>query len=415
MKSVFTILIFLCAGFSAFSQKDYFVYIQSDNRQPFYVSMDGKTRSSSEGGYIILSNLKAQAYQFAVGFPKNAFPEQTFVVNINNKDAGFQLKNFLEKGWGLFNMQTLDVVMNRNNEAANPIATTVTGEKKTDAFSSLLSNVVNDSSILYQNKPEPKTVAVTQTAPEQAKPENVTQANTTPVTIVTTPPVEEAKKELATAPVVADTASAIVESAAATENAAATKRSLSAIKKITETTTPFAFVQEYVVTSEEGIDTVYVSIPLMQESVVVEESKPAVAVVPETPAPKVETQPEVKQQPELVEQKPEEQEKHNQVRIDNSDCKNLASESDIDKLRVKLVSQEDLNDKIATTKKLLKSRCFTVKQLRAISELFSNDESKYRLLEAAYPFTLDTYNFYTLEDLMQTQYYQNQFKAMIKR
>jgi hypothetical protein len=75
----------------------------------------------------------------------------------------------------------------------------------------------------------------------------------------------------------------------------------------------------------------------------------------------------------------------------------------------------DLDEKIATTKKLLKSKCFTVKQLKAISELFAEDESKYQLFETAYPFTLDTYNYAALEELIKSDYYRNRFNAMLRR
>jgi hypothetical protein len=49
------ILLFIFFGRKAsFSQQQYFVYIQSENKQPFYVLLNGKTYSSSEYGHNIV-------------------------------------------------------------------------------------------------------------------------------------------------------------------------------------------------------------------------------------------------------------------------------------------------------------------------------------------------------------------------
>lgn len=418
MKVVFIILLSLFAGFTAFSQKDFFVYIQSDNRQPFYIQMEGKTYSSTESGYIILSNLKAQAYQFAIGFPKNAFPEQNFVLNINNKDAGYQLKNFDQKGWGLFNLQTLEVVMNRNNDLLSTTAATVTGVKKTDSFSTLLSNVVNDSSILYSNQPQAQPVTVKQTTiPTQVK---VAEPAVNAVAGTAAPAVTEtAKKEVTTVAeqtketaVVAGTTTVVNEPVAThatvvTEpKPAVPQKSLSSVRKISETTTETALELVYVDDAEAAGDTIRISIPLTRENIMPLTNADAV----KTTVVSADTVVSSKQLPTNTIDA-----KTNQIRVDNSDCKNLATDQDIDKLRVKLLTLNDLDEKLTVTKKVLKSHCFTVKQLKAISELFANDESKYRLFDLAYPYTLDTYNFPSLEELMNSEYYVNRFRAMINK
>jgi len=51
------------------------------------------------------------------------------------------------------------------------------------------------------------------------------------------------------------------------------------------------------------------------------------------------------------------------------------------------------DDKIDLAKKLFKQKCFTVKQVRALSELFTTDQSKYKWLDAVYPFTTNSYYF----------------------
>ena len=93
------------------AQKVYFVYLQSEKEQPFFVRVDEKVYSSTASGYLILSKLRDSVYQFTIGFPQSKFPEQKFSVTVKGKDRGFLLKNFGDKGWGLFDLQTLSVQM----------------------------------------------------------------------------------------------------------------------------------------------------------------------------------------------------------------------------------------------------------------------------------------------------------------
>ena len=110
MKYLIIVAFFLLGSVALSAQEKHFVFIQSDNNQAFYVQMNGKLYSSSGTGYMILSKLVKGTYTFIVGFPQNAFPEQSFECAIDTKDLGFNLKNFGDKGWGLFNLQTYEVV-----------------------------------------------------------------------------------------------------------------------------------------------------------------------------------------------------------------------------------------------------------------------------------------------------------------
>jgi len=472
MKLGLAILLFLLTGFGAFSQKDYFIYIQTDNSQPFYLLMDGKTYSSSDHGYLILSGLQGQAYQFVIGFPKNAFPEQNFILNIYNKDAGYQLKNFTDKGWGLVNYQTSEATMNRNSERGNSM---ISGTRKTDNFSVLLSNVVNDTSILYESvTPQ---IAVVQTAAASAQQPAATQADTAqaskeqpaaqaasnspiptqgtgtaavaPVAAVTAATATSNNATTDASKQVADTAakaavvaaepliaaktdtlatekkitsdSTVAKVAVKTDSAVAVvpaKPMLSSVKKISVSSSEIALEEVYIDSTSSGVDTIRVATPLINETIVQTPVAVGTAVAPVAVTPAETLKADTTHKKETADAdttvaitKPV----AHHAQINNSDCKNTATDADIDKLRVKLLSLNDLDEKIATTKKLLKSKCFTVKQLKAISELFAEDESMYQLFETAYPFTLDTYNYFTLEDLLKSDYYRDRFKAMIRR
>jgi hypothetical protein len=151
MKQLLACFLLLAFPILAWCQTDHFLYLQTDYKQPFYVRYNSKIHSSSENGHLILGNLQEDTtIQFIVGFPKNAHEEQQFKLTIKN-DFGFLLKNFGEEGWGLFNLQTLELIKNNNQPPEKKVAqqTTAGGVKKTDAFSTMLANAVNDTAILY--------------------------------------------------------------------------------------------------------------------------------------------------------------------------------------------------------------------------------------------------------------------------
>jgi hypothetical protein len=100
--------------------------------------------------------------------------------------------------------------------------------------------------------------------------------------------------------------------------------------------------------------------------------------------------------------------------VTNANCKNTATDYDVDKLRVKIMAIEDEDDKISAAKKVFKTKCFFTNQIKALSEVFPNDAGKYKLFDAAYAYVYDLNNFITLQSLLKDDYYISRFKAMIK-
>src|SRR3954452_16994485 len=136
---------FMVLSLAAHAQQLHFIYIQADNKQPFSVELNGKYYSSSSIGYIILPKLSDGTYTLKINFAKNSYPEQSFKIDVNGKDYGYALKNFGDKGWGLFNLQTTDVIMNNTVEPQENSQANVT--TNTSAFGIMLADAVNDQSI----------------------------------------------------------------------------------------------------------------------------------------------------------------------------------------------------------------------------------------------------------------------------
>ncbi|MBK8952244.1 MAG: hypothetical protein IPM85_08130 [Chitinophagaceae bacterium] len=119
MKKLCLSLLMMFIVANAIGQKVYFIYIQSEAGQPFFIKMKEKVFSSSSSGYIILSKLTDTAHSFSLGFPKSS-SQYYFSVVMNKKDHGFLLKNFGEKGWGLFERQLLSVQMGSTSPLGIP-------------------------------------------------------------------------------------------------------------------------------------------------------------------------------------------------------------------------------------------------------------------------------------------------------
>jgi len=108
---------------SAKAQPNYYIYIESEENQPFYVKYQNQVFSSSETGYLIMSNVSTGAYDLIIGFPKNEWPTEKFTMQISGKDRGWMIK----KNQSFF-FELMDLV---TGEILKPIADTEYMEMKT--------------------------------------------------------------------------------------------------------------------------------------------------------------------------------------------------------------------------------------------------------------------------------------------
>lgn len=382
------------------AQLNHFIYLQTEGKQPFYAKIDKKVLSSSASGYLILSKLKDGDHTITIGFPKGESGEQTYTCNVASKDAGFLIKNFGEKGWGLFNLQTLDVVM---ANASKPDIAGTPAKEKPDEFSSMLSEVVNDPSI---KQPEKQTASVKESV-AVAKQENK--------------------------PVVAVSEKTVI------------------IKGNT-ITTPAGIETIYIDISNNKPDTVIVLIPVEQgekndtivsggavKYAIEENSKTVTQPKPAIKEEARNNENELKQTEAVVEDKkndkaPEVEADKKFLPIDmkpaaradsaaaiavaspmiNSDCKAIATEDDFFKLRKKMASADTEDEMITVAQKFFKAKCYATSQVKNLSFLFLNDAGKYRFFDIVYPFVSDSHNFSTLENQLTDSYYISRFKAMVR-
>jgi hypothetical protein len=208
---------------TALAQQSLFVYLQTENPQPFYVQMGDKVYSSSPIGHLIISGLPDITCNFEIGFPQHTAQPQRFSIPLRNKDHGFQLVKSGSRGWALRDLQS-DETIKPLKEAGN--SSLLYGErKKDDAFATLMAAVVNDSAVLYTSIVRKDDDVVPTLAPntETKSPEKqpvvkteekliptidtaVTVKKVEAVTVVTPSPPVETAPQVYTGPIARDTA-----------------------------------------------------------------------------------------------------------------------------------------------------------------------------------------------------------------
>lgn len=453
MKKIFLTLLFIGTLLTVHSQKVYFVYLQSEADQPFFVKLDNKIHSSTSSGYLILSKLVDSTYNFSVGFPQSKWAEQNFSVTINKKDHGFLLKQFGEKGWGLYNLQTLAVQM-----SSSPGAKTNTSEKgenkDVSKFTEVLSKVADDPSIMEkpvkkevvekkaevvaikeEKKVEPAVVKE-KVEPELVKPavaieKVVTNEEKKPAVAIAKPQpaktepivvkkeVEEVKLvEVVEKTTMADDKEAKEEDVVivASKNSGPNNESYmpSKVKRWSESSTTEGFGLVFIDDYSNGTqDTIRLLIPNPKQIEVPvsnnkepQEEKRFIEIENNNKKEKEETP--------LEEVKPVVEKVGTSKQLFSNNCTIVADETDFLKLRKQMAAKESDDAMISEAKNYFKTKCFTSEQVKNLSALFLNDENKYKFFDAAYSFVSDADKFSALQNELKDEYYINRFRAMLR-
>jgi len=410
----------LCLSAAGFSQRQYFVLIESETRQPIYVRIGETIYNSSSIGHVIIPALSDSVYVMEIGQASDQSASNQFTIRINKKDHGYQLKKLSDKGWVLFNFQTMEIVYPAKKDGLAQSGYSLI--KRDDGFAKLLSQVVNDTavlySIVYQKPVEPVVKAETKAAAIDSSPGNKEEAAITKKEDAPLPKKEETIKEpvelrqVPKVPVIAVAKVQEVES-----------DSGKYILYLDDKDSVRIFIgadQPVVKNNEEGnkeskktqTPDTNVNAVNKQAAVLVGVASTDSGKISETPK-----EPDVTQVVPQTEHKKEVRDSVTQQKklvLLNSDCKALAWDNDVDKIRLKMLNEKDADSKIGIARKVFKTKCFTAAQIKGLTELFVTDQDKYRFLDAAYPFVFDTENFKQLSYLLSDDYYVKRFRTMVR-
>lgn len=359
---------------NAFAQKRYFVYLQAEDKQPFYVMINQKNYSSSINGHLVIPKLKNGKYFFVAGFPKDKYPEQKFTCVVDDKDQGFVLKQFGNTGWGLFNLVTFKSVM--ANAADWEKEKSIYDTVKIDDDMALVPTKVNNIS---ENKIKPSN-SINNTPKTETKPvEQPIQE-----VVIATPPkfisADQEKKAFVSNDAVKD-----LENNQPPQSNQVLKRIVRTLQK----------------GSSQGLDEIYIDFTVT----------PSDTIALFIPINSIVTTDEViKTSTNLDSAKNKTVGNSNQY---NKSCVYLATENDFARTR-KLMSLETTDDKmISTAKKAIKGKCFTVEQVKALGLLFLAEQNRLKFFTTAKSNIYDVLNFSSLESEFTLSNLIEQFRKLL--
>lgn len=396
------------------AQEKHFVFIQSDTKQPFYVSVNNKLYSSTASGYVIIPKLTDGNYNFTVGFAQNAYPEQTFTTIVQNKDLGFDLKNFGDKGWGLFNLQTLGVTMATTGNT-NVVAKALSESSDAKEPEAVISfDKKKDTPVPPASKPDVDTVVITAVA----KSEEVKE----PVAKVDSPAIADQKAAI-------ETPSTSPQPAKAAEPVANTDKPVD-VRKVAEVAGAEGVSLAYVEGSGKNIDTIHVIIPA---SPVTDNPPASVSAGGSASTAKNNADISSKSKPNTPDASDKSDLKFLDINLgskkdssqvavvsensrimENSNCKNIATEDDYAKLRKKMAMETSDDKMISEARKVYRNKCFTTSQIKALSTLFLSDEGRFKFFDASFVSVADANQYYTLQSEFIDPAFVNRFKALLQ-
>jgi len=110
-KFFISFLLFVALSVKVGAQQTFFIYIESEAREPFYVLIDGKINySSSIHGFLTLPQMTNGVYDAEIGFVKGKYPEQHFLLAIKNQDLGYTLRKLKDNSFDLLNLQSFTTI-----------------------------------------------------------------------------------------------------------------------------------------------------------------------------------------------------------------------------------------------------------------------------------------------------------------
>ena len=444
MKRALLMSCFVLTTLAINAQKIYFVYLQTETAEPFFVRIDDKLYNSTSSGYLILPRLKDSTYNFKLGFPgKNV--DLDFHTSINKKDHGYLIKNFGDKGWGLFDLQTLSIQMPSSN-ARSAVLKNDNSNVEVNAFTDLLSKATDDPSLkqtpVLVKEQEKKTDAVQTIEKEEKKPE-VTEAI-----------VKEEKKADILQPINQEEQKLGSVNANEKKVDSPEKKPIvkteevykrSQITKISGIATLEGFESVFIDEYQSGSkDTVRILIPANKETIVQEETKPDTAkenkkfldILPDTARIINESQAEIKKEegkkwrpfnknktetpdkPQAETKKEEGKKwwpfnKNKAEETETKKCAVMADNDDFLKLRRKMAAKTNDDGMLEEAKKYFKEKCFTTEQIKNLSTMFLSNAGKYNFFDAAHNHVSDIENFPTLQSELKDEYYINRFKETL--
>ena len=146
MKKGFFLLLFIGGFMQLKAQDHHFVFIQTQNEQPFYVKYNKDIFSSTEIGYVIIPRITTDSIEITIGFPKRYGSGIKYQLEVSGKDRGFVMKQLDSTLWALYDLENMKMVIPLEVPAIHHTII----HQTSDPFTDLLAQVTNTPGIAQQ-------------------------------------------------------------------------------------------------------------------------------------------------------------------------------------------------------------------------------------------------------------------------
>lgn len=410
---ILTLFILMLLPVTLSAQQKYFLYVQGENQQPFYVKMEGVIFSSSASGFILLPRLGNGVVDLIIGFPRAQWPEYSFSIEMKSADRGLILKNEQNKGWNLYDLQS-NQIMQGVQLQTKPSSSDNEKKKTDDPFASSLAAAISDPGIkdvdLVTTKTgiPNKTTTPVSPVPQTIKENKDSLGVATPKPVIISVPAKVDEKPISLVPIEKPFIN-IVEKIK--ENRNTNTIGLVFLDKNGDQTDTVELIIEDVLPVEpavlsvtnSGKDSVVQRKELsIKVSDTVEGVQATATAMPQVVTSNKDSTLEINYEKTAATSLPT-----------RKDCKQVAVEKDMINARKKAYSLGSDTDIILLYTKEVKSKCYTVSLVQALSFAFVQDSSRFQFFQEAYPWVMDPANYPQLERLFVSKEYVSKFKKLI--
>ncbi|MDB5231071.1 MAG: hypothetical protein JWN76_1876 [Chitinophagaceae bacterium] len=364
LKVMMVWIMMLFVSLSAWSQ-NHFLYIQADDQQKFALNLNQKNYTSGKTGYVIIPQLTDGQYTLVI---KKQQEELKFPVLVKGKDLGFTLKNNNGK-WHLLNIESKSVIGSGTENTDAPVDTGQPSE-----FAKMLAEATSDPSLLqirFDETARPKKEVVKSDKKKKTgKPVKQTGKDSMDNSLITKV-MEQANQE-GTSIVFYDQGKTKVDTI---------KVLIPADKKAGKGTADRKKTDK---PDAAGVDTFQGKLPErpLKDSV----SNPF-----KQPFAEIKTLP-----------------------AKNSNCTEVAADDDFIKLRKRMAAQNSDALMIQSARKAFSTKCYTSQNIKNLSTLFLNDQTRFQFFQMAFAFVYDPANYNILEDQLLDEKYKDRFRTMLR-
>lgn len=450
-------LIVLFCQIQLFAQNSHYLYIHNTTNQQFKIKLDHNIYISDSNGKLIIPKLNAGELVFSVLSLQENKNNPTFKIELNDKNQGWDL-NMNSNSITLENWITQEKII--PNSLFTEENWWMGSKKKENHFTQMMADLVADSAVLYHTNTiiqSAKYTQIAKTDPILNKGKLVEvatlQTNNTEVPKIdndlVSPPTIDSITVIANAPIIVDSVLVKHEKVLEDTSLVAKKDSVVVdnpkvaiqtkekikIEKHLDTLQSLGRALKYSIEEDGQVEWIDIFIPIEQELVEtklepIKDTKNEATIKSESSlvVKSTETKEKKIKLNEAVDEKIDSSSLTKNIKSDgdifdknqmpalimyNSDCKELATNLDIDKYRVKLLTLS-VEQRFVQMEKYLKLKCISTKQIKALSELFPTEENKFKFFELCYPYVEETTTFKWLIDLLETDGYKTRFKRMTR-